>query len=141
MKLGISEILELVSKAPNKAKKLELLKQHDSSTLRTILQGAYHPEIEWLLPEGTPPFTKSSLVDLQSVLFKEARKLYLFVKGGHATLKPNRREQLFIELLESLDPADADLICSIKDKKIPYKGINPALVREAFPGILPDEQK
>ena len=141
MKLGISEILDLVSKAPNKAKKLELLKQHDSSTLRTILQGAYHPEIEWLLPEGTPPFTKSQLVDLEHVLFKEARKLYLFVKGGHATLKPNRREQLFVELLETLAPADADLICAIKDKKIPYKGINPALVREAFPGILPDEQK
>jgi hypothetical protein len=75
------------------------------------------------------------------VLYAEVRKLYLFVKGGNDNLKPLRRETLFIQLLESLAPADADLLCAIKDKKMPYKGIDAKIIREAFPGLLPDEQK
>ena len=141
MKLGVAEILEKVSKISRRSDKVNELRKHDNFALRTILQGAYHPAIEWALPEGIPPFKKNELVDLEGVLYAEARKLYLFVKGGNDSLKPLRRETLFVELLESLAPADADLLCAVKDKKIPYKGITPQLVREAFPGLLGDEQE
>jgi len=141
MKLGVAEILEKVSKISRRSDKVNELRKHDSFALRTVLQGALDPRVEWLLPEGTPPFKKNDLVDLESVLYAEARKLYLFVRGGNDSLKPLKRETLFIELLETLDPADADLLCAVKDKKIPYKGINRQLVREAFPGLLPDEQE
>lgn len=142
MKLGIAEILEQISKIPKKVDKLTELQKHaGNSTLLTILQGAFDPRIEWLLPEGVPPFKKNDLHDLENVLYAEVRKLYLFVKGGNDNLKPLRREALFIQLLESLAPADADLLCAIKDKKMPYKGITQQLVKEAFPGLLPNEQK
>lgn len=141
MKLGVAEILEKVSKISRRSDKVAELRKHDNFALRTILQGAYDPRVVWLLPEGTPPFKRNELVDLESVLYAEARKLYLFVEGGNQQLKPLRRETLFIELLESLAPADADLLCAVKDKKIPYKGITPQLVREAFPGLLGDEQE
>lgn len=142
MKLGVAEILEQISKIPKKVDKLTELQKHaGNSTLLTILQGAFDPRIEWLLPEGVPPFKKNDLHDLENVLYAEVRKLYLFVKGGNDNLKPLRREALFIQLLESLAPADADLLCAIKDKKMPYKGITQQLVKEAFPGLLPNEQK
>jgi hypothetical protein len=142
MKLGVAEILEQISKIPKKVDKLAELQKHaGNSTLLTILQGAFDPRIEWLLPEGVPPYNKNNLHDLENVLYTEARKLYLFVKGGNDSLKPLRREALFIQLLESLAPADADLLCAIKDKKMPYKGITQQLVKEAFPGLLPNEQK
>jgi hypothetical protein len=142
MKLGIAEILEQISKIPKKVDKLaELHKHAGNSTLLTILQGAFDPRVEWLLPEGMPPYKKSNLHDLENILYAEARKLYLFVKGGNDNLKPLRREALFIQLLESLAPADADLLCYVKDKKMPYKGITQQLVKEAFPGLLPNEQK
>jgi hypothetical protein len=48
---------------------------------------------------------------------------------------------MFIEFLEALAPADAELIVSIKEKKLPYKGLTEDIVRAAFPGLLPDEQK
>jgi len=137
MKQGIAEILEQISKIPRKVDKLAALRTHaNNSTLLTILQGAFDPRIEWLLPEGVPPFKKNDLVDLEGVLYSEARKLYLFVKGGNDNLKPLRREALFIEFIESLAPADADLLCAIKDKKMPYKGITQQLVKEAFPGLF-----
>ena len=141
MKLGVAEILEKVSKISRRSDKVNELRKHDCFALRTILQGAFHPGVKWLLPEGVPPFKKNDLVDLEGVLYAEARKLYLFVEGGKNDLKPLRRETLFVELLESLAPADADLLCAVKDKKIPYKGITPQLVKEAFPGLLGDEQE
>lgn len=141
MKLGVAEILEKTSKLSRKSEKVDFLRKNDSFALRTMLQGAFHPGIVWLLPEGVPPFKKNDLVDLESVLYSEARKLYLFVQGGNSNLPPARREALFIQMLESLAPADADLLCAVKDKKIPYKGINAQLVKEAFPGLLGDEQE
>ena len=142
MQLGISEILEKVSKLNKKADRIaELQKHRGNSTLLTILQGAFDPRIEWLLPEGVPPFKKNDLVDQEGTLYTETRKLYLFIKGGNDNLKQIRREAIFIQLLESLAPADADLLCAVKDKKIPYKGITSAIIREAFPGLLPDEQE
>lgn len=142
MKLGVAEILTQISKISRRdARVAELQKHKGNAALLSVLQGAFDPRIEWVLPPGIPPYKKNDLPDLQSVFYKEIRKLYLFVKGGNDNLKPLRRETLFIELLEQLDPADADLLCLIKDKKLPYKGINAQLVREAFPGLLPDEQK
>lgn len=142
MKLGVAEILQNISKLPRRDQRLAELQKHaDNMPLKTVLQGAFDPRIKWLLPEGTPPYKKSDLPDLEGVFYAECRKLYLFVEGGNGNLKPVRREALFIQLLESLAPADADLLCAIKDKKMPYKGINHQLVREAFPGLLQDEQK
>jgi hypothetical protein len=50
-------------------------------------------------------------------------------------LKPLRREALFIEFLESIDPEDADLINTIKDKKLPYPKLTRELILKTFPGI------
>ena len=142
MKVGVAETLEKISKISRRADRLAALqKERGNTTLMTVLQGAFDSRIEWLLPEGVPPFKKNDLPDLESVLYAEVRKLYLFVKGGNDNLKPLRRETLFIQLLESLAPADADLLCAIKDKKMPYKGINAQLVKEAFPGLIADEQE
>jgi Family of unknown function (DUF6433) len=142
MKIGVAETLEKISKMSRRADRLaELQKHKGNAAMLTVLQGAFDPRIEWLLPEGVPPFKRNDLPDLESVLYAEIRKVYLFVKGGNDNLKPLRRESLFIQLLESLAPADADLLCAIKDKKMPYKGIDAKLVKEAFPGLLPDEQK
>jgi hypothetical protein len=141
MKKGVAEILGEISKISSKKTRVEELRKNENTTIKTVLQGAFDPRVEWLLPKGVPPYKKNDLTDLESVFYAEARKLYLFVKGGNDSLQPLRREALFIEMLENLAPADAELLCSIKDKKLPFKGITPSIVREAFPGLLPDEQK
>jgi hypothetical protein len=102
-----------------------------------ILRGAYDPTVKWLLPEGNPPYKVNDIVDQQHRLFTESRKLYLFVEGGNPSLKQMRREQLYIELLEAVDPEDAKLLLSIKDKKLPYPGVTLNIVNLAFPGLIP----
>ena len=45
---------------------------------------------------------------------------------------------MFIELLEQVDPKDATLLCAVKEKKLPFKGITIQHVKEAFPGMIQD---
>lgn len=137
MVVGIAEYLESVSKMKKKEDRIAALRKSDGFPLRTILQGAFDPSIKWLLPEGTPPYKPNELVDQEHVLIRESRKLAYFVEGGHPNLKQLKREAMFIELLENCAPADAKLLCAIKEKTLPWKNINVELVNEAFPGFIP----
>lgn len=133
---SISWILEFTSKLPTTKEKVECLRQNDNSAIRTILKFALDPKIEWLLPEGEPPYTPYDFGGGEPRLYGEARRLYLFVKGGNDNLNQIRREALFVSILEDVDPEDAKLLLAIKDKKLPFKGLNRKIVEEAYPGIF-----
>ena len=141
MRVGLAEFLDKVSKLKRKEDKIAALRYNDSFQIRTILQAAFDPRVKWLLPEGTPPYTPNTLVDQENVLINDCRKLIYFVEGGSPNLKRIRRETMFVEMLESVAPADAVLLCALKEKKLPYKGITVELVREAFPDLLPQENQ
>jgi hypothetical protein len=136
MRLSMSEILKQVDEAEGKSAKVDILRVNDSQALRTILTACYNPNVKWLLPEGVPPYTPSNLTDIEGRLYNEAKHLYLFVEGGNPNLKQVRREQLFIQMLESIDAEDAKLLIGVKDSKLPYKSITKKLVQDAFPGIF-----
>jgi hypothetical protein len=139
-RIGVAEFLEHVSKLKKKEEKVKMLQENDHFVIKTILQGAFDPKIKWLLPEGDPPYKPSDLVDQENVLIHDARKLIHFVEGGNPGLKQLKREALFVEMLETVTPADAKLLCAIKDKKLPWKTITPEIVNEAFPGLIGNEQ-
>ena len=137
-RVGVAEFLKQVSQLKKKEEIVNALKANNSFVLRTILQGVFDPRIKWLLPEGTPPFTPNTLPDQENVLIHDSRKLMYFVEGASPPgLKQNRREAMFIEMLETVAPEDAKLLMSIKDKKLPWSGITESHVREAFPDLLP----
>jgi len=136
MKLGVAEILKKASEITDENQRIDWLRQNNSVALESMLRGAYDPKIVWLLPEGAPPYKVNDLVDQQNRLYTEARKLYLFIEGGNPNLKQLRREALFIELLETLDPEDAKLLLAVKEKHIPYPGVTKEVVTKAFPNIL-----
>lgn len=141
MKVGIAEILERVSKQETKEAKIEMLRKHNSVPLQTILKAALDPSIKWNLPKGDPPYKPCEYLDQENMLYSETRRLYLFWEGGNPNLTTVKREALFINLLESLAPADAKLICAAKDKKLPYKGLTAKLINEAFPGLINEQVK
>ena len=138
---GVAEFLRKVTQLKKKEDKIAALQFNDSFVLRTILQGAFDPRIKWLLPSGEVPYTPNKLVDQENVLIRDSRLLKHFVEGGTPGLSQPKREMMFIELLENVAPADAEMIVALKDKKLPWKGINADLVRDAFPGLLPDDVK
>ena len=44
---------------------------------------------------------------------------------------------MFIQVLESVSPEEADLLIQMKDKKLKVKGLSYNLVKETFPHLLP----
>jgi hypothetical protein len=136
-RLSISEILQHAVSLPDDGHRVLWLMQNDSPTLRAVLQGAFDPNVKWQLPEGAPPYKPNDLVDQHHRLFTETRKLYLFIEGGNPNLNQLRREALFIEFLEALDPDDAKLMLAVKDKQLPYPNITIDIVNKAFPGLIP----
>jgi|TARA_R100000482_G_scaffold103902_1_gene46666 hypothetical protein len=128
---------EIASKSKKDEKKEVLLKYANNGAFREILKYAFDPNIKFLLPPGNPPY--NSVVDESdnpTYLYGLIRKLYLFVEGGNPNLKSARREYLFIELLESLHPSEADLLLQVKDKKIKCRGLTYNLVKETFPNLI-----
>ena len=128
----IFEIIEETQKAKSKADKIKVLKDNESWGLKDVLRGSYDSTVVWNLPEGKPPFTPNLPQSTPSDLQRKNTQFKYFVKGGAGDqmMKP-KRERLFIELLESIHPKDADLVISMIAKKS-IKGINRKLIDEAF---------
>jgi hypothetical protein len=142
MKLSFYEIFDQVGKAKTKAEKQEILRRFSGPALKQVLGMTYNPNIKWLLPEGEPPYKPlKSGSDMEGRLESELRRLYLFVEGTSDTqrnLKQVRRESLFIDLLESIDPGDAKVLLGMKEGKLPFKGLTKKLVAETFPKLSTD---
>jgi hypothetical protein len=136
------DIFTEVGKATKKADKIAILHKNSSAALKQILGMTYDPRVNWLLPEGEPPYkplVKSA--DQETGLLQETRRLYLFVEGDsdvQRNLTQTRREQLFVGMLESIDPDDAKVLLAMKEGKLPYKGLTRNLVADAFPNLAKD---
>ena len=132
----MSEIATKINNAKDKPRKLKILQEHDSVALRQVLKGAFHPDIEWLLPAGDVPYTANPapLGTEHTVLSQEAKRLYLFTKGGDDTISNTKRETLFIQMLEGLCAEEAEFLITVVNKKVnnKYKGFTANLVKDAF---------
>jgi hypothetical protein len=131
-----SEIAMKVNNAKDKPRKLKVLRDHDSISLRQVLRGAFDPKIEWALPKGDVPYTVNDapIGTDHTILSQEAKRLYLFIKGGDNTVKQNKRELIFVQLLEGLSAEEAEFLVAVVNKKVnnKYKGFTANLVKEAF---------
>ena len=133
----MSEIASKVNNAKDKPRKLKVLQDHDSVPLRQVLKGAFDPNIEWLLPKGSDvPYTVNDapIGTEHTLLSQEAKRLYLFTKGGDNTLTQNKRETLFIQMLEGLSAEESKFLITVINKRVnnEYKGFTANLVKEAF---------
>ena len=131
-----SEIFEKVGKLKTKKQKVSYLKDQNTESLRMVIKSSFDPKIEWLLPEGPVPYVPNDAPEgtEHTDLAWEARKLYNFVKGGNGALSQNKREAMFVQLLEGLHPSEAEILVAAKDKSLHkmYKGLSANVVKEAF---------
>ena len=131
-----SEILNKVAKLKTKKQKVEFLRQHNTDALRMVLKSSFDPKIVWQLPEGPVPFSPNEAPEgtEHTVLAMEARKLHNFIQGGNNALTQNKREMMFVQMLEGLHQTEAYMLVDAKDKILhkTYKGLSSAVVKEAF---------
>jgi hypothetical protein len=136
MLLSISEIINKATEQKTKEDKIAWLQKNDSVPLKTVIRFMYDSTIEFLIPDTPPPWKKNGYIGVEGMLFKEARRLKIFVKGGgYDNLDQVKRERLFISLLEDIDDNDAELLVKMIAQK-PLKGLSRAVVQEAFPGLI-----
>ena len=81
------------------------------------------------------------------MMFQQIRKLRYFVEGpgGEAfcvgnNINPIKRETMYIGMLESVTPREAEFLVNIKKKDLGIKGLTYKLVSETFPHLLPPMQ-
>lgn len=147
----ISEVLQRVSNAKTKAKKVEILQEYKSPALTKVLLCNFADNIRFCFPSGKTPYTPQDRpkgVDHQ-LLFNEQRLLEKFIAkqingivyfGCSGQTRPRiqqlKKEQMWVQLLENLHPEEANVLDLVKDKKLTerYK-ITKQNVIDAFPEL------
>jgi len=133
----VFEVIEEAKKAKAKKDKIEVLKKNDTPALRDVLRGTFDKSIIWDLLGGKPPYTASEEHNAPSNLLRKNIQFKYFVKGSpYLVTMPIKRETMFIGLLESIHPQDAELVVSMINKKPIGGGITAKLVNETFPNLL-----
>ena len=145
MKTTIPQIFDEVEKASNKETKIKVLRAYDHPILKGMLQINFDPNIKMDLPVGEPPFKKDTSIPAgysETNLFAEFRRMYIWLEPN-VNLNKFRKEQLFVQMLEGIHWTEAEAVCLAKDKKLQtkYKSLKEELIREAFPGLLPEKKK
>ena len=141
------EIFAKVNNAKDKPKKIAVLRKHRNQALENFLMVAFNPDIEWMLPEGDVPYMPNDAPDgtEHTMLVNEAKSLHYYIKKlvfgttdqwvfGNTQINDARREMMFIQMLEGLSAAEAELVLQAKNRTLnkKYKGLNANTVREAF---------
>lgn len=141
---SIAEVLKAAGAAKAKEDKIAILGSADAnrtSVLRNILILTYDKDFNVMLPDERPPYTPAPKDFNHGALYREGRKLKYFVEGmGGEKLTNMKREQMFIELLESVNPDDAEVLCQMIERK-PFKGITAAIINEAYGRTLIGSRK
>jgi hypothetical protein len=131
----ITEALNEINTDP---KKIELYK--NDTALKFIFEYAYIKDLKMDLPDGEPPYRPDTAPIGMSPanLRMETKKFYVFKRKDLTSIK---REQLFIGLLEAVNPDEAKVLIAVKDQKLNklYPKITRKLLTDA--GIIPKEEK
>ena len=137
--MQVHEIIKEISDLKSDELKIQTLKQkyYDHTPLHRVLKMNYCKTITPMLPEGNPPFNRNEGADgpNHSSLWEYIRIFPVIVRSSQSmNMRPLQIERMFIEMLEAVDPSEADIICMAKDKLIHSNyDISVNVVNEALP--------
>jgi len=160
----IFEILELAHAQKTNAKKVEVLRNYEDASLKTVFVWNFDSSVVSLLPPGPVPYGETNAQTtfagtLSDNISKEAaggesatgqdldgrnktsirhefKNFYHFVQGGNNELSTTRREMIFINMLQGLHPKEAEILVLIKDKDLQSRyNISLENVKQAYPQI------
>lgn len=139
--MQVHEILTDVEKGATFEQQVATLRRYkDHQPLQYVLKWNYDSSIKTVLPEGRPPFNEfdPDAGPAPRSLWDYLDMFPIFVKSGRSMeMKMLQIEKNFIDLLENVDSAEADVIIATKDKQLHQNfSIEPAVIKEAFPDLL-----
>lgn len=130
----MANIVAKIESQKTAEKQAEFLVLHSSYALKAVLGYGMDPGVKWLLPAGDPPYRPlDESADQEGRFYTECKKLIYFVDSPEGReVKQLKREQLFIQVLESMDPRDSKLLLRMKNRDIKIK---PEAIQLAFPNL------
>ena len=133
----IFEILEAASKAKTKVERIDILKKYESWALKDVLRASFDKTVIFSIPDGPPPYEPSLPESIPSNLLRKNTDFTYIVKGGQGDKMPAfKREKVYIGLLESIHPKDAEIVVKMVNKKLAIPKITEKVVKEAFPNLI-----
>lgn len=142
MKKTISEVFDDFKNAKTREDKIHILRSNYTFSLKYILQGTFHPEIEFVF-ETIPQYKKSGIPDGMgyTTIDQELGRAYIFERNNprvNPNLSQKRKTELLIQVLEALEDREAVVFEQMLLKKLLIPGLTYDIVKEAFPELLPD---
>jgi len=137
---NIYEVFDEFENAKNNKERLEVIGKNLSKTLSEVLRLGFDERFQWYIKEVPEQFKVKNIPAGMSYakLSTELRKLYMFQKGNPTAdkLTEKKREQLLVELLEGLEPREAEVVMGIFNKDFGVKGLDLKFVQAAFPKMF-----
>lgn len=126
-----------IDKIKDKEKRIaELRKCGQNKAFTDFLDITYNPNIQWILPEGLPPYEKLNESSQYSVTLKEVTRLFAF------TSLQNKKSTLSLEMkymdnyAKSIPIPEFDVLESARNKrKLPFKTLKVTDIKDAFPWL------
>ena len=135
MQLFIHEVIEKAAAAKKVEEKVAILQQYNSMGLRDIIKITYDTRIQWLIPTSEVPYEASEEHNWATNLVKNTKRLMHCIAPNGNQVKPFKRENIFISLLEGIHPKDAELMVNHTLPQKPFKGLTKATIIKAFPNL------
>lgn len=136
------EVFDDFENAKNKKERMAVIGANLSQTLVDVLRMTYHPGFQWKVKE-LPEKYKIPSDMLPGITYdglnQQLRRLYMFQEGNPTAeaLDDKRRSEILLQILESLEPREAEIVLGIFQKDQHVKGLDYKFVKEAFPDLLP----
>jgi len=138
---NIYEVLDQFDLAKTKSERMSVIQSNLSPILVNVFLFTYHPEYQWMITEIPHSYKFPDLLPGMSFqqIAGNLRKLYLFRKGDPTAeaLSPQKRTELLLQILESMERREAEVIMGIFKKDLGVRGLNYKFVKEAFPNLIP----
>ena len=135
----IFEILESANKQRKIDDRIDVLKEYRNEALVSILIWNFDDTVQSALPEGEVPYKENDAPagTEHTSLRQEQRHFFNFIQGGNDSLSKTRRETIFIQILETLLPEEAEILCLVKDQRLvaKYPTLSQELIAEAYEDI------
>ena len=138
-RVELFEIIEEIKKTKKEEDVVALLQKYGNrhTSVTDYLRCLFDEKIEFLLPDGKPPYAPCNPNQIPSTWHKQHMNLRYFVKMGVTDdVGQMKRERMFIRTLESMHPEDAIIICKMVEKKTTTKKINKKVAEKAFPNLF-----
>jgi len=136
------QVFDEFEQAKNKKERMDIIEKNLSHMMTEVLKLTYHPNYQWIIndiPENykIPQDVLPGIT--HDTLNNQLRRIYIVQKGNETAekLTPKRRNELMIQMLESLEPREAEIIAGILRKDQGVKGLDYKFVKEAFKDMLP----